>query len=787
MSRPLVSAACAFAAGAAVGESLPGGAALLLLGLAAVLLAASASPPRRRAPAVGASRWLRGSVLASAFAIAAASAAVEGLHYEAAPLRVWTNGHSDAGPVRLTGVCHSDPREAEGRWTLVLDVEELSGQPMAGRARIDVGGTAGRPQLMDGDRVVLWAELRAPRGLHDPGAFDAAAQARRDGIHAIGWCKSPRLVEPTGERDAGWLRDLAARARRWSRGRLVAALPPGREQALVRAMVLGERTALDAETSETFRMAGTYHVLALSGAQVAMVAALLGWVLRAWGTAPLVRALVLSSALAFYCTFVGGDVPVLRATVMAAVVLGGRTLDLDGDAANLLGLAALLLLAQRPSSIADIGFQLSFAATLGLVLLAPPVMRLMPALPFGTEVALASSLGAQAALGPLLAYHFHRLAPAALLLNLVAVPLSGVVLLAGFAILAASVISPALVTAAAAVAWASARGLLLSGEVVRLAPWLDVRVATPALGPVLVAVAGLAAFARGRGRGLVLWAAGTACIVAGWGPRTEDGRLHVTFLDVGQGDAIVIASPHGRTWMVDTGGSFDTRFDVGEAVLGPFLWRSGVPVLRGVVLTHAHPDHVGGVPFLLRAFDVRDVWEGIAPRRDRVYDELASALTKAGVARRAVSRGVEAEWDGVRVSVLGPVPPARAPWRTRNDDSVVLAIRYGEIVLLLTGDVEAARETALDVPHAFALKVAHHGSRSSSTPGFLAQATPRVAVVSVADHSPFGHPHPEVVARYQRAGIRLFRTDRDGAVTFSTDGIRVWMATYADGWTARIR
>jgi competence protein ComEC len=315
------------------------------------------------------------AILAAAIALGAAGAAIEGRAYDRAPLRTWILEQPDAGPVKLRGVCRADPREAEGRWTLVLDVEEVSNQPVTGRARIDVGGTARRPDLIDGDRVVLWAELRAPRGLRDPGAFDAAAQARRDGIHAVGWCKSPRLVEATGEREAGWLRDLAARARRWSRAQLVAALPPGREQALVRAMVLGERTALDAETSETFRMAGTYHVLALSGAQVAMVAALLGWFLRVMGAAPVLRAVILSAALAFYCTFVGGDVPVLRATVMAAVVLVGRTLDLDGDAANLLGLAALLLLAQRPSSIGDIGFQLSFAATLGLVLLTPPVMR----------------------------------------------------------------------------------------------------------------------------------------------------------------------------------------------------------------------------------------------------------------------------------------------------------------------------------------------------------------------------------------------------------------------------
>jgi len=785
MPRPLVAVACAFAAGTAVGGGLPLSTALWLMALSAAALVAVTVA---FAPAAGRGGGLRrAGVLAAALAIGAAAAGIEGRQYDAAPLRVWILGQPDAGPVKLRGVCHADARDASGKWVLVLDVEDVSGQPMAGRARIDVGGLAGRPELIEGDRVSLWAELRVPRGLSDPGAFDAAAQARRDGVHAVGWCKSPRLVEATGERAAGWLPDRAARARRWSRARLAAALPPGREQALVRAMVLGERTALDPETSETFRMAGTYHVLALSGAQVAMVAALLGWLLRWLGTAPLTRALLLSAALAFYCAFVGGDVPVLRATVMAVVVLGGRTLDLDGDAANLLGLAALLLLAHSPSSIGDVGFQLSFAATLGLVLLTPPLMRIVPALPWGAEMALASSLGAQAALGPLLAFHFHRLAPAALLLNLVAVPLSGAVLLAGFAILLVSAVAPLAVPAVAGVAWLCARALLLSGEVVRLAPWLDVRVATPSLGPALVSMAGLAAFARGRRRGLLLWAAGALCLVGGWGPRTLDGRLHVTFLDVGQGDAIVIRSPRGRTWMVDTGGSFDARFDVGEAVLGPYLWRDGAPVLRGLVLTHAHPDHVGGVPFLLRAFDVREVWEGIAPRHDRAYDELAAAIETARVPRRAVARGVEAEWDGVQVGVLGPSPPARAPWRTRNDDSVVLALRYGEIVLLLTGDVEAGGEAALDAPRAFALKVPHHGSRSSSTPALLARTAPRVAIVSVGDHSRFGHPHPEIVARYQAAGVVLLRTDRDGAVTLSTDGRRVWMATNADGWAARIR
>src|SRR5713101_5505680 len=366
MSRPLVAVACAFAAGAATGGGLPRGAAVVLLALGATLLAAGVAAARATR-----SRSASAAVLGATLALGAADASLEGRAYDAAPLRRWAEAADDrqSGPVLVRGVCRADPRELDERWILLVDVDDVGGTPMAGTARIDVGGGAPRPPLIDGDAVTVWADLRIPRGLSDPDAFDGAAQARRDGVHAVGWAKSPRLVVRTGRGDISPLRDAASRARQWARGRLVSAIEPGREQAVVRAMVLGERTALDRETSETFRMAGTYHVLALSGAQVALVAALLNLALRRLRASPLLSGLAVSATLAFYCAFVGGDVPVLRATVMAIVVVLGRALDLDGDAANLLGLAALILLAHRPSSIGDIGFQLSFAATFGLVML----------------------------------------------------------------------------------------------------------------------------------------------------------------------------------------------------------------------------------------------------------------------------------------------------------------------------------------------------------------------------------------------------------------------------------
>jgi competence protein ComEC len=462
---------------------------------------------------------------------------------------------------------------------------------------------------------------------------------------------------------------------------------------------------------------------------------------------------------------------VARAAWMGAVLVAGRCLDLDADLANLLGLAALLVVVERPSAVGDVAFQLSFAATLGIVLLTPVLVRRAPVLPLRLELALAASLAAQLALAPLLLAHFQRLAPAALLLNLAAVPLSSAVLLAGTVVASCP---PAWATAqrfAGDMAWLAAHALLRSADPVRLVPALDVRLPPPPVWAVTLFVCGLIGLAAGRWTraAVALTAVGSLALVLGRRPPAPDGALHLAVLDVGQGDCLVIRTPAGHIWLVDAGGSSDGRFDVGEAVVAPYLWRLGVRSIAGIVVTHAHPDHAGGVPFVLRTFDVGEVWEGPRPRRDGGYERLDAALRAAAVGRRAVRRGVHADWDGVDVDVLGPAggPP---PWRTRNDDSVVLSLRLGAVRMLLTGDIESRAEEGLAAGPVAVLKVPHHGSRSSSTAPFLARTAPAVAVISVGRRSRFGHPHPEVVQRYLGRGCRLFRTDRDGTVTLSTDG-----------------
>jgi competence protein ComEC len=266
-----------------------------------------------------------------------------------------------------------------------------------------------------------------------------------------------------------------------------------------------------------------------------------------------------------------------------------------------------------------------------------------------------------------------------------------------------------------------------------------------------------------------------------------DGRLHLSVIDVGQGDSLLLRSPSGRALLVDAGGSRDPRFDPGERRVAPELWRANTRVLDALVVTHAHPDHVGGVPFLLRAFRVAAVWEGPAALVDPAWQRLDAALGASGVRRLTVVRGMRFEWDGASIQVLGPVPPPRPPLRVRNEDSVVLDVRFGEVHLLLTGDVTAEAERAIRLSRADVVKVPHHGSRTSSSEAFVAATSPRLALVSAGARNPFGHPHPEVIERYARAGALVLRTDRDRTLAVATDGRRVWLRSAGEGEERRIR
>ncbi|HWQ35997.1 MAG TPA: ComEC/Rec2 family competence protein [Blastocatellia bacterium] len=278
----------------------------------------------------------------------------------------------------------------------------------------------------------------------------------------------------------------------------------------------------------------------------------------------------------------------------------------------------------------------------------------------------------------------------------------------------------------------------------------------------------------------------------------EPGRLSVTFLDVGQGDAMVISFPRGAVMMFDSGGRLplqqgddgtddeevfiEDRIGTGEAAVAPYLWQRGIRRLDLIAISHSDTDHSEGFTELARSFEIGAALTGMIPADDRQFEPFRQAMEKASVPLRVLRRGGGFELDGARVEALAPsVEAANAP-RYSNNQSLVLRLSYGNRSFLLTGDIERQTEEQLlaagDSLRADVLKVAHHGSRTSSTEAFVKAVAPQYAVISVAAPSPFGHPHAEVLERLQRSGARVLPTSACGAITISTDGSDLQVRTF---------
>ena len=261
-------------------------------------------------------------------------------------------------------------------------------------------------------------------------------------------------------------------------------------------------------------------------------------------------------------------------------------------------------------------------------------------------------------------------------------------------------------------------------------------------------------------------------------PEISPGIMEVTAIDVGQGDALLIVSPQGRTMLVDAGGpvggvteaaAVTSGFDVGEEVVSPYLWSRRVRQLDVIALSHAHSDHMGGMAAVMRNFRPREFWVGIDPDSEQ-YRALMAEASELGVTVRHFHAGDDVGWSGIQVTVLAPESGYANAGAPRNNDSLVLRLDFEKASVLLEGDAEAASEQTMivsgRVKPVTLLKVGHHGSRTSTTPEFLAAATPKDAVVSVGKGNTFGHPRFEVIERIAEAKTRLYRTDEFGPTTF---------------------
>jgi competence protein ComEC len=272
--------------------------------------------------------------------------------------------------------------------------------------------------------------------------------------------------------------------------------------------------------------------------------------------------------------------------------------------------------------------------------------------------------------------------------------------------------------------------------------------------------------------------AAAICILAPHSISRRAGALEISAIDVGQGDSLFVVSPEGRTMLVDAGGpiggaTHQGNFDIGEDVVSPYLWSRQLDRLDVVVLTHAHSDHMGGMPAVLRNFRPRELWVGHNPSTP-AYQQLLREAASLGITVRSFSAGDVMPFGAAAVHVLAPAPAYQPRDSPTNDDSLVLHLSYAGHSALLEGDAEAPSETAmLSLPGgdlaSDLLKVGHHGSKTSTTPPFLARVAPHLAVISVGPYNSYHHPRWETLDKLQLEGARTWRTDLLGISTFYID------------------
>jgi len=494
-----------------------------------------------------------------------------------------------------------------------------------------------------------------------------------------------------------------------------------------------------------------------------------------------------------YASVVGWQPSVLRATVMGLLLLLALLLEREVNLTNSAAAAALGILLWRPGDLWEPGFQLSFAATLGILWLTPAATAFLESRgwPKWIAASVAVSTGAQLAVTPIMLSHFNQLSLVGIVANLLAVPLAALATTLGLGALLATVLWEALGRLLFESLWLILLALRVAVRLASVVPAAMVHLPAPHWSVVAAFYTFLALFPRvhrSRRAALVAGAlAGWVLALSLWPwVRPGDGRLRITFLDVGQGDAIFIELPDGRRVLLDGGPGGERRLDVGERVVAPFLWNRAVARLDVVAMSHSDPDHAGGLSAVLRRFRVREFWDNGIWHGESA--ELYGLVERSAAIRRSLRRG-ERIWLGSGVvTVMNPTRgflqgSPRGPASDENNNSLVLRLDWGLVSVLLSGDLEQEGELALlaaglPLRHLI-LKVAHHGSRYSTTEEFLRAAQPRLAVVSVGARNPFRHPAADTLARLERAGVRLYRTDRDGAVVLESDGATLSVTRWA--------
>ncbi|MFB5250199.1 DNA internalization-related competence protein ComEC/Rec2 [Bacillus mycoides] len=560
---------------------------------------------------------------------------------------------------------------------------------------------------------------------------------------------------------------------------------PEQSGAFMNALLFGDRQQMTFEVEEQYQQFGLIHLLAISGSHIVLLMVIMYFVLLRSGVTKETATVCLIVCIPLYMIIAGASPSVVRASITGVLLLVAFMCSVRLSSLDALSMTAICMLIYDPYLIFNIGFQFSFVGSFSLLLSAPILLGRSNGV---VRNSIYISIISQLASTPILLYHFGYFSPYSIFLNLIYVPFLSIIVLPCSIIIL--ICMPVIPFFAKGIAYVLSLCLTISNDFLSYCesfPFIRLTFGQTPLFLVAIYCFSIVSI-------FVIWerviTKKILCIVVGvflfistchyvYPYFHESGS--VTFLDVGQGDAILIRLPYDKgVYLIDTGGALPVKkeawqqkkheFSVGHDILVPFLQKEGIKTIDKLIVTHGDADHIGAALDLLSSIIVKEVVFG---RKEQ--DAVLEKVVKKKALEKSMKISVIGEGEGWRVNeaeffVLAP----KGKEKGENDSSIVLWARLGGLTWLFTGDLEEEGEKFIVSTYpdlrADILKVAHHGSKTSSTDPFLSLVQPTVAIISVGERNRYGHPHKEVIERFKKMGIDIWRTDKQGAISYVFNG-----------------
>ena len=710
-----------------------------------------------------------------------------------------------------------------GHVRFVLEVENLqSGKnsfPVTGRLRVTCRGEI-PAEILPGDRIRFPGKIRSIRNFKNPGGFDFERHMAFRAIMATSYVTAEKIAFLEKHNDRNIFQQISNV--RQKIGNLIDDTQNDHASAaIMKAIIIGDRTGIDKQLREAFNKSGMGHLLAISGLHVGIVASFFFLVFsrffsisrafldHAWVNKG--SALLCIFPVAAYGLLAGMSPSTQRAVLMISVFLMTFLIKREHDSMNTLAIAAMVILIIHPPALFSISFQLSFTAVfailLGFYMLGKSrnrfdagnwVRKKLSAFFFVSLFAILGSL-------PLVMYYFNQASLVGLAANFILVPLIGfIVVPAGLISAFIFPLSPGL----------SSIGFQAGGAVLSFSisivhffanlPFSAIKTITPSIFEIaLYYLIGISILNFIRTRTLsghphhsfflqrktsvyiisILLLIAIADFSYWIHSRYFQKDLRITIMDVGQGNAAIVEFPGGKTMMIDGGGFYDNNsFDVGERITAPFLWRNKIKKVDTLMLTHGDSDHLNGLIYIARHFNVKTIRTNNEPADNEGYRQLQDIILEKKIHTPPFSNlSGEFEIGGVQVRILYPPEDfmekkEKESWRDHNANSMVIQLKMGEFSCLFTGDIKARSEAELIALRGKDLKsliliAPHHGSKTSSTRHFIDMVDPEAVIFCAGWDNRFNLPNEQVVMRYQQKNIQIFRTDQNGAIKIRTNGV----------------